>query len=272
MNQPVRMLTGKEKIIAYLLIGLFIFLFLVFFQPFGVNNYDPSETITQEFVFFMLVIGIYVSLVLIMNDAFLFNWIFRKLILRWQLILWLLWTLVMLSTMIFLLYNLLGNWHDLRWSSWLEFIGNFSVTAIFPLIILYLYARMKHYRELTETMQDYDMDANEIITFPSDNQKDVLSLTLESVLFLESEDNYVAIHYTKSGLPTKSLIRLTLKRVHELQLHPALVRCHRSYIVNLYHLHQFTGNQQQGHIWLNNLETPFPVSKSYAPELVKQLQ
>lgn len=271
-KHPVRMLNSKEKIISYLLIGVFVFLFLLFFQPFGVNNYDPDETITQEFVFFMFLMGTYVSVVLIMNDAFLFNWIFRRLILRWQLILWVLWTLIFLSTMIFLLYNFLGNWHDFSWYSWLEFIGNFSVLSIMPILILYLYARIKHYKELTATMQDYEMDANEIITFTSDNQKEVLSLILESIQYLESEDNYVAIHYVKSGLPTKTLIRHTLKRIDELRLHPALVRCHRSFMVNLYHLNQFTGNHQQGHIWLHGIEKPFPVSKSYAPNLIDQLK
>lgn len=272
IKRPVRMLTSKEKIVSYLLIGMFVFLFLVFFQPFDVNNYDPTETIRQEFIFYMLVIGMYVAVVLILNDTFLFNWIFRKLILRWQLILWLLWTLIFISTMIFLLYNLLGNWHDFTWISWIEFVGNFSVLAIMPLVILFLYARIKHYKELTATMQDYEMDANELITFPSDNQKDVLSLTLESIRYLESQDNYVAIHYVKSGLPTKTLIRLTLKRIDELELHPALVRCHRSFVVNLYHLRHFSGNHQNGHIWLNDIDTPFPVSRTYAPAILEQLQ
>ena len=174
--------------------------------------------------------------------------------------------------MMFLFYNFLGNWHDFRWSSWFEFLGNIGVTGIIPVAVLIMYNRMKHLQELTHSAKDYHGDEAQMIQFPSDNQKDQLSLALSTILYLESEDNYVSVHYLHQNQMTKTLVRTTLKKVEELSPHPALVRCHRSYIVNIMHLTQFRGNQQQGYLTLQQVVTPFPVSRKYAADLAAVLQ
>ncbi len=265
-------MSRTEKIYAILAVGLYGFLFLLFFQPFGVNNYDPTERISSEFLLFMFLFGVYITIVLMANELLLFPFIFRGVVYRWQLTLWLVWTLLYASTMMFLFYNFLGNWHDFRFSSWLEFLGNISATAIIPIAVIVMYARMKQLQELTRSAQDYHTDEGQIIQFPSDNQKDQLSLALSAILFLESEDNYVSVHYLHQEQMTKTLVRTTLKKVEEMSLHPALVRCHRSYIVNIMHLTQFRGNQQQGYLTLQHVETPFPVSRKYATELAALLR
>jgi hypothetical protein len=272
LAQPARLLTNQEKFLASILIGLFIFLFLLFFQPFGVNNYDPLERISFEFFVIMLCMGAYVTIIILLNDPLLFDIVFKKLIKRWQLYLWLVWSVIYVSTMLFLLYNVLGEWHDFRLSSWLEFIGNFSITSIIPLIVISMYVRMQHLRELSGTTSDYSSEGASLITFPSDNQKDVMTIPLRDILYLESEDNYVAVHYVKSGKQASSLVRITLKRIDDLQLHPAICRCHRSYLINLFNLSQFKGNSQQGLLYLHHLEEPLPVSKSYASRLMDQLK
>lgn len=271
-RQPAQLLSNKEKLWMYLLIGLFLFLFFLFFQPFGVNNYDPREMITLEFALYMVLFSSFITFVLLLNEWLLSRPLSNYLIYRWQLLLWLLWTLIFSSSLIFLFYNWLGEWHDFHLSSWLEFISNFAVLGLLPLAVIMMYAHMKHLKDLTATRKDYRGDAHQLITFPADNQKDVFSLTLESLLYLESEDNYVAVHYLKSSERQKALVRLTLKRIEALALHPALIRCHRSTMINLFHLQQYTGNQQQGQLSLHAVDQPFPVSKSYAAAVMTQLQ
>lgn len=39
-------LSRSEKAYFVLLTGFFVFLFLLFFQPFGVNNYNTQESLT----------------------------------------------------------------------------------------------------------------------------------------------------------------------------------------------------------------------------------
>ena len=272
IKQPAQLLSAKQKFWIYLLLGLYCYIFFLFFQPFGVNNYDPRESITLEFAMIMLTFCSFISLVLLINEWLLFRPLADYLLLRWQLIGWLIWTLGFSASLIFLFYNWLGGWHDFSVSSWLEFIANFAMLGIIPGVIIYMYARMQQLKDLTHTAQDYKKDALQLVTFPSDNQKDLLSLPLEDILYLESEDNYVAVHCLQLGQKQKILVRLTLKRVQDSNLHPALLRCHRSYMVNLIHLQQYSGNQQQGSLWLRGVDQPFPVSKTYASGIVNVLK
>ena len=67
-------LSRKEKFYAILLIGLFFSLFMIFFQPFGVNNYDPKESITPLFVGIIISMGIYLAVLLLINEFLIFPW------------------------------------------------------------------------------------------------------------------------------------------------------------------------------------------------------
>jgi hypothetical protein len=272
LKEPFFQLSKREKLYAIFAISLFFCFFMLFFQPFGVNNYDPKESITSGFALVIFSMGLYLGLLLVINEFLIFPLIFKGVILRWQILMWLIWSIIYIASALFLFYNILGEWHDFRLSSWLEFILNFGALAIIPLTAIFLYGRMRRIEQLTETAEDYHPDANTIIHFPSDNQSNLHSYSLENILYLESEDNYVAIHFIHQGTFSKTLIRSTLKKIDDLNLHPALVRCHRSFIVNLSHLAKYDGNKQQGVIILQHSSTPIPVSKSYASNLVSRLQ
>ncbi|MEN2282098.1 LytTR family DNA-binding domain-containing protein [Algoriphagus sp. SE2] len=245
---------------------------MIFFQPFGVNNYDPKESITLLFALIMVFMGLYLVLLLIFNEFVIFPLIFKADIYRWQILIWLFWSNIYSATGLFLFYNFLGGWHDFRLSSWLEFILNFTALSIIPLTAIFLYGKMKQMQELTETEVDYHQDSNVIIQIPSDNQNSLNSYSLENILYIESEDNYVAVHFIHKEIPSKTLIRTTLKKIDDLKLHSALVRCHRSYIVNLIHLAKYDGNKQQGLITLKHITDSIPVSKSYVSNILFRLK
>lgn len=272
LRQQVTLLSWREQIVGCFLIGGFAFLFLLFFQPFGVNNYDPQETITAQFFFIMLLIGVYISLVLLFNQLVLFRVFIKEPVRRWQIVLWVVWTMVYTSSCVFLLYNVLGEWHDFRLRSWLEFIGNFSVLGILPLAALWYYSHVKTLKSaLTQTNQSYDRDGAFVVRLTSENAKEILNLKLSDLLYLASDDNYVAVHYLTETGPKKKLLRNTIKSVDELALHPALYRCHRSYLINLYHLKHFKGTTQQGQLELEQVDTPIAVSRRYIQALRDQL-
>jgi len=265
-------LSKREKFYSILLIGLFFSLFMIFFQPFGVNNYDPKESITSFFVFVILTMGVYLIVILLINEFLVFPLIFSEEIYRWQMLIWLCWSNIYAATGLFLFYNFLGEWHDFSLSSWLEFIGNFSALSIIPLTAIFFFGKMKHLQEHTETTVDYKPEATNLINIPSDSQNDLNSFSLDSILYMESEDNYVAIHFIHKERISKTLIRTTLKKIEDLQLHPALVRSHRSFIINLIHLAKYDGNKQQGLISLKHVSNPIPVSKTYASNLLLRLK
>lgn len=266
-------LSKREKFYAVLLICLFFCLFMIFFQPFGVNNYDPKESISPLFVGIIISMGVFLAALLLINEFLIFPLFFHGKIYRWQILIWLIWANIYAASGLFVFYNILGEWHDFKFTSWLEFIGNFTALSIIPLTAIFFYGKVKMLEEHTETTVDYKTEASTIIiTIPSDSQNDLNSFSLDSILFLESENNYIAVHFIHKDQSSKTLIRSTLKKVEDLNLHPALIRCHRSYIINLIHLAKYDGNKQQGLITLKHVSTLIPVSKSYASSLLLRLK
>lgn len=53
------------------------------------------------------------------------------------------------------------------------------------------------------------------------------------VYYLEAADNYVTIHYMNGAKVDKLMIRNTLKNIEWRFRDKGLVRCHRSYIINI---------------------------------------
>lgn len=175
----------------------------------------------------MLVLGIYVSRILVFNELVLFRLVFKDIVMRWQLILWILWSVIYSASCVLLLYNALGDWHDFKLSSWLEFIGNFSVMGLLPLAGLWYYAQVKSLKDaLKQTNASCHHDDEFTLRFASDNDKEILQLKLKDFLYLESEDNYVAVYHLVGYQTQKQLLRNTIKNIDELALHSALYRCH----------------------------------------------
>ena len=52
-----------------------------------------------------------------------------------------------------------------------------------------------------------------------------------------------------------------------LKEHKFIIKCHRSYIVNINYIERFEGNSQGYKLYFENISFPIPVSKSFASKL-----
>ena len=247
LSKEIAVLSLREKVFFVAGTGLFIFLFLLFFQPFGVNNYDPRETISFQFFWLMFSMGLFVSVVLAINEFLLFPLLIKKYS-RKGMILWSLWSVFWLGSWIFLFYNYLGGWHDLQWKSFFGFIGNIGMMSILPIAVILFYIRIRELGISLKSAHSFSYGSaigDQLLIFTADNLKDQFSVPLKYLLYLESEDNYIAVYHLHDGSPKKTLIRKSLKQVQDENLDPALIRCHRSLIINQFHLQQIKGNRNK---------------------------
>ena len=76
----------------------------------------------------------------------------------------------------------------------------------------------------------------------AENEKDSIELFAESLFYIESSDNYSTIFYEKAGKLQKELLRSSLTRLESQISSESIVRCHRSFIVNLDKVEKVTGN------------------------------
>ena len=113
--------------------------------------------------------------------------------------------------------------------------------------------------------------SDKYVSLKSSNGKDSISLTLNDLLFIEAEDNYISISYLEKNMLKKQLLRTTMKEV-EKHLHSEFVlRCHRSFIVNMAKVERIIKEGHQIKLFIPELTSPIVVSRSYISKIITLL-
>jgi DNA-binding LytR/AlgR family response regulator len=93
----------------------------------------------------------------------------------------------------------------------------------------------------------------------------------EMLFYLEAADNYVQIHYMNAGKMEKIMIRNTLKNIEWRFRDHELVRCHRSFIVNLANVKLL--KRTEGDVLIDFGDeriARIPVSKGYGDKVLER--
>lgn len=153
--------------------------------------------------------------------------------------------------------------------SFLTFSGQVILIAIIPVSFLLLYQRAKqneqyrrHSMTLSEALQ-HQAQRTDTITLKDETGNTVLNVPLQELLYLTSADNYVSVHYLQAGDIKRDLLRQTLKGIEDQLKDMPVIRCHRSYIVNLTQAVKLTGNAQGMNLHLRHGAETIPVSRKY---------
>ena len=263
----------KYKFSLCITTSVFFYFFLVFFLPFGIDNYNPNHEYTFAFLLEIanFTVGIFIFSVI---SEFLLRPIFIKTISQKNIIFWSIWTLLLLCTITFFIYNILGNWHDFSIKSYLGFLVNTSAVLIFPLIgtfFFFRYRSLQHKIEHILTTKEEFIDSNQLISFKGEGSKDHITLSASNFLYGRAQDNYVELHYLEQNKLKKFLIRSSLRNLVNSINTIAINRCHRSYMINLLHVNAIKGANQEMTLFIDPFNTAIPVSKSYKDSVLKDL-
>ena len=252
-------------------LGVFIYLFLVVFLPFGVDNYDPNHRYTWEFLLEMAwFMPLTFGLAWVME-----GWVKPRLLKRagWrQVVGWSVALLVVLGLGNFLLYNWLGDWHDFHLLSALAFIGNGATIMVFPLVGTFFYFRYQALnRRYSQMHLKGEAAPDRLIHFEGQGSSDRLSIAASDFRYAQAQDNYVALYYLRGGSLKKELLRTTLADLLEQDPDGDLLRCHRSFVVNLRQVRSYSGGNPL-ELFLDGVEAPIRVSRSYREAVLERLQ
>ena len=97
-----------------------------------------------------------------------------------------------------------------------------------------------------------------------------LSLSLENLYYIESDDNYIKVWYTDSKAELKQyMLRCRLKTVEESFKDSGLVRCNRKYIVNIKKVSMLR-KESDGYVLdlANESIPPLPITKTYTDSVL----
>ena len=157
-----------------------------------------------------------------------------------------------------------------------SFVKTFLIVFI-PYALCYIYfIWQENLRELSSLRKQIERDETVLqkayIQILDEKGEMRLSIRREHLVLIESADNYVCVHYLNGDKTKKTMVRNTLSRVAEHLKGTGIVRCHRSYMINLEHAKIMHRDKEGVFIELGMEGMPdVPISRTYADNVKEWL-
>ena len=148
-----------------------------------------------------------------------------------------------------------------------------ALILVFPFLILFMFATIQDKKEEIRLLQLNIADKDVRPDIPMVNLYDYngalkISAAQDDIFYIMSQDNYVSIYYLIGDTMNNYLLRCSTVQVEEALKGTSIIRCHRSYLVNLNHVKMLHHSSGKAAIVLSdNTGTEIPVSRKYYKEL-----
>jgi len=274
---PFYLLEKKNTVRMILFTAIFALLFINLFQPFGSRNWYPNISDFKYFFFSSLIILIGM-LVVVVSRLFMGLYIRRHELNYLQYAILILSEILAMSLFFSLFSRYLpsgGKERDFMQLFQNSFV-NTSLVLLLPYSISILFFSWKEKNRLLKVQQEDDGTTSthkkSLIGFQDEKGELKISIILENLVLIESADNYATIYYINKDKLSTFLIRNSLKWIEEnLTKDTSLVRCHRSYIINLDKVSVFKKTKNGIFMELEAPNTPdIPVSKTYYNKVMEK--
>lgn len=280
LQQPYPGASMRSKIFTPLVFGVFISLFLLVFQPFGL-----AELPLGRLAWGVAGYGLVTALVIFMEmwtGPLLFptyfaesNWTVGRHIF-----------IILVDVFFIGLGNqLFTAWYfDTSLSfyaiAWFQAIT--VAVGVLPISMYIMYSQIMLQRKYAAEASVIDAQVQErkqhrkkdggLISIGAENAEEGLQLAPHQLLYIAAADNYIKVYYLEQGQVKQALLRSTLKKAAAgLADHPQFFRCHRTFLVNLDHVNNINGNAQGYKLQLAHTEEWLPVSRSLHDEIRQKL-
>jgi len=275
LNQPYPFYLSRWK--TSVMTCIYIGLFMLIFQPFGLSNYHGIYK-----TLICLGYGL-VTLIVLVFDSYIIHSLFKNWFNNnnWSVKKQIIWQLVIIFS-IGLANSIYTSWLNSSWylSTFLIFQFYTFAVGIIPIVITTVMTQNRMLSENLKSAQEFNSSLhaqkeainNRVVYLVADNEKDHFEIELSQLLYIESTGNYIEIFYTQNNELKSSLLRSTLKRTEsQLETLPAILKCHRAFMVNTNKIAQVKGNSQGLILVLKHTETEIPVSRNFSKSLKDQL-
>jgi hypothetical protein len=265
-------LNEKGNIIRLILFtSLFALVFINIYSPFGADRWFNITRL--EFLTYSSLVILTGVLVVVISRIVMYYVGRKHIITFWQYFAWIFAEIMLMSLFYALFEKFVLNdvriFTDLvKLSAW-----NTALVLLLPYSVMWLYFSWRDKKEQIERMaeiQSFSGNVREMIPFYDDKSVLKFSVKKESLLYLESSENYVSIYYLNEGKVSKYLLRDTLKKMEETFSGTEIIRCHRSYMVNFEKVKVIRKDKDGLKL---ELESPsvidIPVSKTYVDNVMQ---
>jgi hypothetical protein len=277
-------LTDRKNTVSFILFtAVFALVFINIYAPFGVDKWLDYSDVQ---LFFYSSIVILIGMMVIVISRILMYMVTRKRSVKYlAYTAWIAGEIIMLA----LVYTLI-QWFFIRvGNNFMHMFRNSIRTTAYiillPYLISWLYLSFKDKYLTLEKIEKKNTGLNlndvsgnragislSMISFCDEKGVLKFSVKKEDLLYIEAADNYIIIHYLANRKPARYMIRTTLKRIEQEMPDSGLVRCHRSFIVNIDNV-KLIRKEKEGLII--GFESPediiVPISKTYIDTFIRKL-
>ncbi len=273
LNKPYDLLENtKPRYLAFFGGSAFAFLFLWIFEPYGLYNLNLNEKI--------LAISLYVGIGMVL--MFLQFYPLKKLLIKkytvLNIIIWIMLSFVVIGTSSSIINSYLYNDGQFNFLAFLIFQGiilSINIIPVSALILIHynitLRKRLKITTSVNDTLQtksDIVQKEKKVIVLNSENKNERITISLDSLIFISSQDNYIEVNHLEDGTAKKSLLRYSLSKVEQDNKElTEIFRCHKGYIINKRIIESVTGNAAGYRLKLNHANNLIPVSRQWNNEI-----
>ena len=278
---PKYLLEKRSQIIMVLFVSIFAVAFINIFQPFGSDTWIDNNKITTTTYFLWSTLLVSIGMIVVAISRVIMYNFSRKpshniTILKY--IGWVFIELLLLSGAFTLLALIVKGNLNLTTDDPMEIYVNAIKNTIYILFIPYIicilfFSYQNNKIKLRELMgENLGFKSSNLISIRDSRGILQLSVAKENLLYIESADNYICIWYQKGEVLKKKLLRITMKEISEQLADTNIVRCHRSYLINLDLVKVMRREKENMFLELGvpNVKE-IPISKTYGEAVLRRI-
>ncbi|WP_288374742.1 LytTR family DNA-binding domain-containing protein [uncultured Chryseobacterium sp.] len=260
----------KEILISSLGAGIAVYLFLIIFQPFGTENFQHPYKFLLLFPY-----------CIIFGTAFFISNSIASRFSNWNI-----GTELLKIISILFLGSVLSYFYNSLFLSHVKLdLGNYfymflySLAVGIPISTIYILSRYIYLKNIHEK-KAHDI-SQQLTASVSEQRQNLLKISAQNIeltmdekdfLCVQSMENYCTFYFLEENSVKKVLIRISLSNALQQIETDSVKKCHRSYIVNLRKVKDLKGNAQGYKLILPEIDFEIPVSRSFIPSIIPQLQ
>ncbi|MBU0473671.1 MAG: LytTR family transcriptional regulator [Bacteroidetes bacterium] len=273
LNRPCPIIeSSKDKVVLAIGFGFFIFIFLSVFQPFGLDKVEK-----YKYLYFSGY-GVITSFVILFNGFVSMN-LFKDFFLPEK---WNIWK-SFVHNFIMIIPIAILNWIyfqsvekpvDLDYSITNFLFMTIAVGFLPSLFLVYFFElRMRHSNENLSAIVNKQLESKlnnnlEVENINIISQNISISIPQNNFLCIKSMGNYITLYFTEENNLKREIIRTTMKKIEEdLYENKTIIRCHKSYFVNINQVTKTSGNARALYLHMDALDFQIPVSRNFSQEI-----
>lgn len=216
--------------------AIYALIFINIYQPFGLGAWVEDKSSLYYLIYSTLVVTIG-FIVIALSRVVMYFWHQRQKLMYIQYWTWILVEILFMSIFFTIIIisiktntNAITVFKD-------AFFGTILILLIPYWISFMFFSWVEKNRIIEERDEILPIDkGTRMIDFYDERQQLRLSVMKTNLLYIEAADNYVCIFYKKKNGISRFMLRNTLKTMETYLADVHIVRCHRSYMVNLEHV------------------------------------